>query len=74
MSIKLVHNWGDVLKWAWSVRLMLLAGVFSGLEQAVPLLDGYLPHGVFAALSGVSVGAAFVARMLYQEELSDEDQ
>lgn len=69
----LVHNWRQVLKRAWSVRLLLLAGLLSGLEVALPLIDGVyeIPRGVFAALSAATVAAAFVARFLAQKGLSD---
>lgn len=70
----LVSNWRDVLRKAWSVRLLLLAGLLSGLEVALPLIDGVyeIPRGVFAALSGVTVAGAFVARIVAQKGLSDE--
>lgn len=70
----LVSNWRDVLRKAWSVRLLLLAGLMSGLEVALPLVDGLyeIPRGVFAALSGMTVAGAFVARLIAQKGLSDE--
>lgn len=70
----LVSNWRDVLRKAWSVRLMILAGLLSGLEVALPLIDGLydIPRGLFAALSGVTVAGAFVSRLLAQRGLSDE--
>lgn len=71
--MKLVANWRDVLRHAWSVRLLILAGVLSGVEVALPLLDGLLPipQGVFAGLSGLVVCGAFVARFVAQKGLSD---
>ncbi len=70
--MKLVSNWRAVLKHAWSVRLLLLAGVLSGLEVALPLLDGILPvpPTTFAVLSGLCVCMAFVARLVAQESVS----
>lgn len=69
----LVWNWQSVLKRAWSMRLMLLAVVFSGLEVALPLLEGVLPldKGVFATLCGVTVMIAMVARLLYQPSVRE---
>lgn len=71
----LVSNWRDVVRKAWSVRLMILAGLLSGLEVALPLIDGVyeIPRGLFAALSGVTVAGAFVARIVAQKGLSDAD-
>ncbi len=73
--MKLVANWRAVLRRAWSVRLMLAAGLLSGAEIALPLLDGLLPipPGLFAALSGLATGAAFVARLLAQKDFDNED-
>ncbi|PRD42191.1 hypothetical protein C5748_17145 [Phyllobacterium phragmitis] len=70
----LVKNWRDVLRRAYSIRLMIIAAILSGVEVALPLLDGLLPipPGVFAALSGLTVAAAFVARVCAQKGLSDE--
>lgn len=70
--MRLHDSWRDILRKAWSVRLMALAAVFSGLEVALPFLDGLLPVGAgcFAALSGLTTAAAFVARIVAQRELS----
>ncbi|KPH80535.1 hypothetical protein [Bosea vaviloviae] len=68
----LVANWKRVLKHAWSIRLIILAGLLSGAEIALPLLDGLLPvpKGVFAGLSFVATAGAFVARLVAQESVS----
>jgi hypothetical protein len=68
--VKLADDWKDVLRKAWSIRLMILAGVLSGVEIALPLFADALPRGTFAALSGLSVAAAFVARLVAQKDLS----
>lgn len=67
--MKLADDWKDVLRKAWSIRLMLLAGVLSGVEIVLPLFADAIPRGAFAALSGVSVAAAFVARLMAQKDL-----
>lgn len=71
--MKLVANWRAVLRRAWSSRLMLLAGLLSGLEVVLPLLNGVLPipPGIFAALSFVTVAAAFIARVIAQKDLNN---
>lgn len=62
-------DWRLVLQRAWSIRLLLLAGVLSGLEVALQFIDLPLPPGVFAVLMTVIVGAAFIARLVAQENL-----
>lgn len=69
--MKLVDDWRAVVRRAWSIRLMIVAGVLSGLEVVLPLIDGWVPldRGVFAALSGITVAAAFVARLVAQKDI-----
>lgn len=64
--MKLYDNWRDILRRAWSIRLMLLAGTLSGIEVALPFFAELFPRGVFALLSSLAVGAAFVARLVAQ--------
>ena len=74
--MRLIDNWRAVLTHAWSIRLMLLAGVLTGLEAAWPYLDGLflLPRGMFAALSGLVSAAAIFARFVAQKPLSGDKQ
>jgi len=69
--MKLHSDWKAILRYAWSIRLMALAGLLSGLEVAMPYLDGILPipTGVFAGASGLIVAAAFVSRLVAQSSL-----
>ena len=66
--MKLLADWKRILRRAWSIRFMLMAGILSGVETALPFFSEAMPHGVFAMLSGVSVGAAFVARLVAQKD------
>jgi len=68
--MKLIWNWRDVLRKAWSLRLMLLAAVLSGIEVALPFFASEFPRGIFAVLSFLSVASAFVARLIAQKGLS----
>lgn len=70
--MRLVANWRAVLRHAYSIRLLLLAGILSGLEVALPLLDGILPvpPTTFAVLSGLCVCMAFIARLVAQDRVS----
>lgn len=69
--MKLIDNWRDVLRKAWSIRLMLLAAVLSGVEVVLPFLSEALPRGLFAVLSFLTVAGAFVARLVAQKGLSE---
>lgn len=70
--MRLQANWKQILKKAWSVRLLLLAALLSGVEVALPFFSGTLPRGPFAALSFLAVASAFVARLVAQKEFADE--
>lgn len=71
--MKLIPNAGQVLRKAWSIRLMIIAGILSGVEVALPFLEGWLPvpTGTFAALSGITTAAAFYARIVAQKGITD---
>lgn len=71
--MKLASDWKRVLRYAWSIRLLVVAGILSGFEVALPLIHGLfpIPQGVFAALSGLTVCVAFIARLIAQKDISD---
>lgn len=65
----LKDDWKLILRRAWSVRLILLAGLLSGCEVVLPLFVADIPRNVFAALSIVATTAALVARLVAQRGL-----
>lgn len=73
----LIANWWQVFKRAWSIRWIALAGLFSGIEVALPIIDGYfdIPRGLFAAASGIATCVAFISRLLVQKKgIPDADK
>ena len=69
--MKLLENWRDIVRKAWSMRLMLLAAALSGVEIVLPLFSESIPRGVFAVGSFVTVAGAFLARLVAQKGLSE---
>lgn len=69
-----VSNWRQVLKRAWSVRLIVIAALLSGVEAMLPFIALPIPPGLFAWFTLVVTAAAFVARILAQKEVGDADQ
>lgn len=63
-------DWREVVKKAWSIRLMVLAGALSAAEVILPLFAESVPRGLFAALSGLAVGGGFVARLIAQKDIT----
>lgn len=68
----LAPNWKRILKKAWSIRLMLLAGVLTGCEAILPLFVDVLPRGIFAVLSMVAITGGLVARVVAQKGMNGE--
>ena len=71
--MKLASNWKRVLRHAWSVRLILVAGILSGIEAVLPLIGAFPVSETIqiaiAITTPVVVAAAFVARFVAQEKL-----
>jgi len=67
--MKLYDNWKEILRKAWSIRFLVLAGVLSGIEIILPMFAEQFPRNVFAALSFIFVAAAFVSRLVAQRDV-----
>jgi len=65
----LYPNWREIARRAWSIRLLVLAGILSGLEVILPFFSEDIPRNLFAVLSFIAVSAAFVARLVVQKGL-----
>ena len=67
---ELIPDWKRVLRRAWSIRLMLLAGLLSGLEAILPIVMDAIPWPRWLASTVISfvVGLAFVTRLMAQKD------
>ena len=70
--MKLVAQWRQIMRKAWSMRLMLLAGLLTGCETVLPLFVDSIPRGVFAGLTLVVIPMAMFARIAVQKDMDDE--
>jgi hypothetical protein len=68
----MIPNWKRVLRKAWSIRLMVLAGFLSGCEVILPMYQESIPRGTFAMLSMLAIGGGFIARIVSQKGMRDE--
>jgi hypothetical protein len=69
MSLHLLPEWRWLVRKAWSIRLVVLAGLLSGCEVVLPLFVDAMPRNVFAGLSLLAaVGSAF-ARIVDQPKM-----
>ncbi len=64
--MRLRDDWCLILRRAWSMRLMLVAGLFSAAEMVLPMYANELPRGTFAALAAVTITGAMIARVIAQ--------
>lgn len=67
--MKIVENWGKVLRYAWSIRLIILAALLQVAELVVALIPQFwmIPPFLFLALSIITTFAAFIARFVAQK-------
>ena len=73
----LLPDWRDILRRAWSIRLMLLAGLLSGCEAVLSATGtDWLPVPRWASslIVLVVIAAAFVTRLLAQQGADDGAQ
>lgn len=71
--MRLVDNWRTIIRNAWSIRLILLAGFLSGLEVALPYFTN-IPSGLFSVLTLGVTASAFVARLVAQKKIGGSDE
>ncbi|TBY69399.1 hypothetical protein E0H51_30685 [Rhizobium leguminosarum bv. viciae] len=74
----LVHNWREVLKRAWSVRLMALALLFIIVEPVYTLVAATgVSRNIYIQLAmsvatGLLAAAAIIARIFVQQKISGD--
>lgn len=76
IECRLVPNWRLVIRRSWSIWLIVLAGLLSGAEVAINLLpvDLPVPQGLMAAIAASISGFAYVARLLAQKSLHENEE
>ena len=70
MNIRPIADWRRVLRHAWSVRMIALTAIFSGLEVGFAVFadNPPIPRGLFASLSSATTIAAVWCRFVSQKE------
>lgn len=69
--MRLYDDWRQILRKAWSVRFMLLAGLLTGCEAVIQITGvHWLPGPVWlrSVIVLVLIGGAFVARLVAQKD------
>ena len=70
----LINDWKTVLRKAWSVKLIIIAALLSGIEAVLPFFEANVPQGIFAALSGFVTAGALLARVVAQKDMGNGSQ
>jgi len=73
MKVNPIPEWKKTLRYAWSVRFAILAGLFSAGEVVIAYFPDALPRGAMAGVAGVCSMGALVTRFLMQKNLKNED-
>jgi hypothetical protein len=72
----LIPDWKSVLNKAWSVKFMVAAAMLSGAESVAAIagesLAKQFPAGLYAAIVGVITALGVVARLMAQNEATDD--
>jgi len=66
--IRLHEDWRWIIRKAWSIRFIIIAFAMSSIEAVLPFFGDLFPRGLFAILTMLSVGGAFVARLVAQQK------
>lgn len=71
--MRLITNWRQIVRKAWSFRLMFLAGLFTTAEAILPMFVDSIPRGLFSAFTGLAITGGMVARVVAQKEFKDAE-
>jgi hypothetical protein len=69
--MKLDTRWSEILKRAWSIRFIVIAGILTAAEVVLPMFENDIPRNVFAFLSLGAVAGAFISRLVAQQDLPE---
>jgi hypothetical protein len=74
--VRLIPEWRKVLRYGWSVRLIVIAGFLTGLEAILPLAPELLPIPIewLAVSQFLIVMGALFARFIAQSKESGDEQ
>jgi hypothetical protein len=68
--MRILPNWKQVLRRAWSVRFLIAACVFSAGEVILPFFVHDMPRGWAVALSALCCIGGLVSRFVAQPEVN----
>lgn len=69
--MELIANAKQVALKAWSIRLALLAALFSAAEVALPFFAPFVPPHTMAIMATIASAGAAIARVVAQPKMHD---
>lgn len=74
-ELQLREDWGWVLRHAWSVRFIAVAGVLTGAETALPLVANFtpIPPPLYAGLMFILTCGALMSRLVVQRSIGNNN-
>lgn len=72
---KLLPDWKRLIREAWSIKMILIGGIWTGVETVVAATGvNWIPAPMWARMLILFLvfGGAFVARLLAQRETQDD--
>ena len=70
---RLIPKWRLMLRYAWSVRLIFVAGILAGAQAVLPFLTEIIPPRILAVLTFVIVMGALVSQFIVQQKISGDE-
>jgi len=70
---KLLPNWKQIIRGAWSSRLAILSVMLGIAEVSLPYFTGFVPPRTMAVLSMLTAALGVVARAVAQPSLHTND-
>ena len=67
--MNLLPEWKWLIRKTWSIRLVILSAILSGIELILPLFVDTIPRNLYAALTMCSAIAAGIARVVAQPKM-----
>ena len=62
-------DWRKIVRKAWSIRFIALAGLLTAVEAILPFFSDTIPREIFSIATFLAVAGAFMSRILVQKDL-----
>lgn len=71
-KIRVIPNWKQTIRYAWSLRFSILSGLCSAGEVIVTYYPDKLPRGAMAGLAGTFALLGTISSLIPQRNMTDD--